>query len=387
MRIAVVGASGAGLPFAALLLQKHPDWEVHLFDANSKIGKKLLATGNGHCNLLNASAKPSDYNSPSFVSSAFERFSYAGLKEVLLSLGIPLLEMGDLAYPKSFASSGYVDCLASFVINKGGILHLNTKILDYWKSENKWFLRGFDSEKGFDLLVFCSGGKSGKNLGSDGNLFDVFHEHGYRIVPFKPALCPIKTIEDTSSLAGLRHSARVSIVADGEIAYSEDGEILFKNDGLSGIAIFNVQRMLAHNGGDLVNVDLFPDQTAEDLSKEISLLAEANSDFVPAFLSPRLFDFCVRLPNTRNRKSALNADSVAYALKHLAFHVSSFYGFPDSQVTIGGISLNDVSSKNYESRIESNVYFLGEVLDVDGPCGGYNLEWCLLSALCLVESL
>ena len=387
MRIAVIGASGAGLPFAALLLQKHPDWDVHLFDANSKVGKKLLATGNGHCNLLNASATPDDYNDPSFVSSAFERFPYAKLKEVLLSLGIPLLEMDNLAYPKSFTSSGYVDSLTSYIENKGGHIHLETKILNYQKKENKWVLQGFESEKTFDKLVFCSGGKSGRNLGSDGNLFAVFAKHGYKLTPFKPALCPIKTVESTSSLNGIRHAARISLFSGDKELYSESGELLFKKDGLSGIAVFNVQRKLAHGGGDALAIDLFPDQSHERLSDELLSLSNANPDFAPAFLPVQLFSYCKAAAKAKDLKSKGDVDAFCRVLKHLVFHVSGFYDYPDSQVTIGGISLDEISCKNYESKFESNVYFLGEVLDVDGPCGGYNLEWCLISALNLVESL
>ncbi len=387
MRIAVIGASGAGLPFAALLLQKHPDWDVHLFDANSKVGKKLLATGNGHCNLLNASATPDDYNNPSFVSTAFERFPYPKLKGILLGLGVPLLEMGDLIYPKSFTSSGYVDVLTSYIKNKGGHTHLETKILDYQKRENKWVLQGFESEKPFDKLVFCSGGKSGRNLGSDGNLFSVFAKHGYELTPFKPALCPVKTVESTSSLNGIRHAARISLLSGDQELYSESGELLFKKDGLSGIAVFNVQRKLAHEGGDAIAIDLFPDQSRGQLSDELFSLADANPDFAPAFIPIPLFDYCKNAAKVKDLKSKGDVDALCRVLKHLVFNVSAFYDYPDSQVTIGGISLNEISDKNYESKRESNVYFLGEVLDVDGPCGGYNLEWCLVSALNLVESL
>lgn len=387
MRIAVIGASGAGLPFAAFLMKKHPDWEVHLFDANSKLGKKLLATGNGHCNLLNVSACPVDYNSPSFVSSFFQRFPYAVLEQSLLGLGVPLMKIGNLVYPKSFTSSGYVDALASYLTKKGVHAHLSNKVFDYKNSENYWVLRTFGGDFAFDKLVFCTGGKSGRNLGSDGNLFDVYRSHGYRVSDPKPGLCPVKTLESTKSLNGLRHMVKASILKDGAEVYCEEGEVLFKQDGLSGIAIFNLQRRLAHHEGDTIALDLFPKQSEESLASEIEALQKDNDDFAPAFLAPGLFSYCLRAAKVVDVCDKRSRDAFSHALKHLVFHVSGFYDFPDSQVTLGGISLEQVSSKNCESRIESNVYFLGEVLDVDGPCGGYNLEWCLLSALALVETL
>ncbi len=387
MRIAVVGASGAGLPFAAMLLQKHPDWEVHLFDANSKVGKKLLATGNGHCNLLNLKATSRDYNASEFVEAVFDREPLSKLKACLFSLGVALMEIGDLAYPKSYTSSGYVDSLSRFIQSKGGFIHFETMILDYFKKENKWVLRSNLRDFEFDALVFSPGGCSGRNLGSDGNLFRVFSKHGYKISSLTPGLCPIKTKENTSSLAGLRHFARVTVMKNGQPYYAEEGEVLFKKDGLSGIVIFNVQRQLAHYGGDCLALDLFPDEDISKLCEEIKGLHDANPSFDLAFLPGSLFKWCLAAAKIKELKNSEDVYAFSIVLKHLIFHVNGFYGFEDSQVTIGGIDLNDISSKNLESKRETNVYFLGEVLDVDGPCGGYNLEWCLASALCLAESL
>ena len=387
MRIAVIGASGAGLPFAAFLLQKHPEWDVHLFDANPKIGRKLLATGNGHCNLLNKEAASGDYNSPDFVEEAFRNHSYETIKRSLLSLGVAVLENGFLAYPKSFTSEGYVDALSSYIKNKGVSLHLETKVLDYHKKENNWVLRTNHGEFAFEKLVFCSGGKSGRNLGSDGNLFEVFAKHGYSIGPLTPGLCPVKTKENVSTLDGIRHPAKVSIVDGDSTVYEEEGEVLFRKDGLSGIVVFNIERKLAHLKKDCLVLDLFPNQSFESLAKEAGALLNANSGFAPAFLPGKLFEYCLASSRAKNLKSNEDVYAFCHTLKTLPFHVSGFYDFASSQVTIGGISLENISCKNFESKLESNVYFLGEVLDIDGPCGGYNLEWCLVGALALSEIL
>ena len=387
MRIAIVGASGAGLPLAAILLQKHPDWDVHLFDANNKIGKKLLATGNGHCNLLNLKASSEDYNAPEFVESCFARQPLDKLKKTLFSLGVPLMEIGDLVYPKSYTSSGYVETLTSYVQSKGVSIHLETKVTEYFKKENKWVLRSNLGDFDCDKVVFCSGGRSGKNLGSDGDLFQIFQKHGYKVTSCAPGLCPVKTRENVTSLAGLRHAAKATLLKGNEELYSEEGEVLFKKDGLSGIVIFNVQRKMVHLGGDSITLDLFPGQSSEELCEEISGLLETNSAFIPSFLPTPLYQCCLNTAKLKNLKNKGDVYAFSSILKHLSFHVNGFYGFEDSQVTVGGIDLDDISNKNFESKLESNVYFLGEVLDVDGPCGGYNLEWCLVSALCLAENL
>ena len=386
MEIAVIGASGAGLPFAAFLLKKHPDWRIHLFDSKEKAGKKVLATGNGHCNLLNAEAKPSSYSDPSFVESFLNRYSYYEIEKALFSLGIPLLRLGSLAYPKSFSASGYVETLLSQLKNNV-IWHLNTKVVDYAKRQNKWFLRSNNGDFSFDKLVFACGGKSGKNLGSDGSLFPVFEKHGYHVGDLKPGLCPIRTKENVASLAGARHEAEVSLLKEGKPVCVESGEVLFKRDGLSGIVIFNVEREAVHRDALDLRLDLFPEESLEALSREIEGLLLACPHFGPAFLPAPLFDFALRAAHLNSLRNAADAPRFAQALKALDFRIDGFYDFEDSQVTIGGVSTSQVSPKNLESKIEDNVYFLGEVLDVDGPCGGYNLGWCLASALSLVESL
>lgn len=390
MKLAVIGASGAGLPFASFLLKKHPDYEVTLFDGNEKIGKKLLATGNGHCNLLNVKVCPDSYNAQDFVSPFLERFHYSDIEAALLSVGVSLMRIGDLAYPQSYAASGYVSALVSFISSHKGIFRLGTRVEEYKKGGNKWLLRTNHGDFAFDKLVFCSGGKSGRNLGSDGSLFPVFATHGYSLTPLKPGLCPIKVKENVASLNGIRHEALVSLLKEGRGIYKERGEVLFKNDGLSGIVIFNVEREAARKKGDAVSLDLFPDKSVEDLGKAVRALFQSNPAFGASFLPLPLFEYCLKgagITDIKDLYSVERSHDFAFILKNLSFHISGLYDFCDSQVTLGGISLSCVSSKNLESKLEENVYFLGEVLDVDGPCGGYNLGWCLASSLALASSL
>jgi predicted Rossmann fold flavoprotein len=387
MKLAVIGASGAGLPFASFLLKKHPDYEVTLFDGNEKIGKKLLATGNGHCNLLNVKASPDSYNDPDFVSPVLKRFHYSDIEEALLSIGVSLMRIGDLAYPQSYTASGYVSALTSFISSHNGIFRLGTRVEEYKKEGNKWLLRTNHGDFAFDKLVFCSGGKSGRNLGSDGSLFPVFATHGYSLTSLKPGLCPMKVKENVSSLNGLRHEALVSLLKEGQEIYRERGEVLFKNDGLSGIVIFNVEREATRKKGDAVSLDLFPERSAKDLEETVITLFKSNPSFGASFLPLPLFEYCLKEACVKDLDSLERSHDFAFALKNLSFSISGLYDFRDSQVTLGGISLSCVSSKNLESKLEENVYFLGEVLDVDGPCGGYNLGWCLASSLALASSL
>ena len=169
--------------------------------------------------------------------------------------------------------------------------------------------------------------------------------------------------------------------------HEEEGEVLFKKDGLSGIVIFNTERMYAHSseGSFEIVLDLFPDYRSEELSGLLLALQKANPAFAASFLSLPLFDYCLK----RSGLSKLEeGDFARFAktLKSLLFHPKAVYPFEDSQVTIGGIEISNLLP-TLESKKEKGVFFLGEVLNVDGPCGGFNLEWCLISAIALASEL
>lgn len=378
MRIAVVGASGAGLPAALLLQRKYPTAEVVVIDAAQKVGKKLLATGNGHCNCLNESASPEDYNDPDFVRPFFEKHPISSLEETLFSFGVPLKKIGPLCYPLSFSSAGYVNTLFALAKSEGVRFLLESKVLDYqcFGRVDLWTDKGRES---FDHVYFATGGKSGKNLGSDGSLFPVFERHGYEIESMLPGLCPMKTKENVASLSGLRHEAYARLYSNGKLIHAERGEVLFKKDGLSGIVSMNLERFAARlirENEVTVSLDLFPDVSLDDLAKELAELKKNNPAYQDAFLERPLFEYL--------SKDGDEPASLAKKAKDLRFSISGIYGFEDSQVTLGGISTSEVDS-SLCSKKERGVSFLGEMLDVDGPCGGYNLTWCLLSALIASE--
>lgn len=392
MDIAIIGSSGAGLPCSIFLKRKHPEWNVSVFDHNLKIGKKLLATGNGHCNLLNASAKPEDYNCPEFLVPYFSKFPYATLKDALNSMGIATMEMGDLVYPLSFSSNGYVDALASLSQELGNSFRLGTRVLDYKKHGNGYLLSTNCGDFVFDKIIFATGGKSGKNLGSDGSLFPAFERHRYSVCPLKPGLCPIVVKEDVSTLAGIRHRVcAYSYSGSGEgraLVHKEEGEVLFKKDGLSGIVVFNTERLYAHSSGkdfDIV-LDLFPDFGLEELRNLLLSLAKANRAYASSFLPKPLFDYCLKRSGLSSLEAEAEFTCFSKTLKSLLFHPKALYPFEDSQVSVGGIEISNLLP-TLESKKEKGIYFLGEVLNVDGPCGGFNLEWCLISALALVSEL
>ena len=391
MKIAVIGASGAGLYLSLFLKKYHPDYEVVVFDKNKKLGRKLLATGNGHCNLLNMKTGPEHFNHPSYLESYLKGYPFGELQHELATLGIVLTNEGDYLYPLSFSAAAHVNYLAETANNMSVQFRLETKVLDYVAKEEGVTLKTDQGNLSFDHVVFATGGKSQENLGSDGSLFDVFAKHGYEILPLKPGLCPIKTKENTKSLAGERHKAKVYVLLDDFIAREEEGEVLFKKDGLSGIVIFNCSSYISHLGnaeGVKIIVDLFPSVNTTTLTTDLFDAMKLHpSYFLDAYLSPALRDYVLKEaelgPATKPDK--VYCYKLAKAMKGLTFHFSGTYDFPDSQVTIGGISIRNIDW-NLRSTLEKHVSFAGEVLDVDGLCGGHNLTWCLVSSLVVSKS-
>ncbi len=387
MEVGIVGCSGSGLPLSVFLKCKHSDWNITLIDHNTKVGKKLSATGNGHCNLLNAAAKPSDYNNPDFLTPFFQAYSLDHLLKRLSDIGVSTIRNGDLIYPKSFSAPGYVNSLEGLSRRLGNSFCLNTSVTDYKKSRNKWILTTNCGEKEFDKVIFCCGGSSGLNLGSDGSLLPIFKKHGYKIVPSVPGLGPVRTKESTVSLNGLRHRAEVSLVANGKTRKKETGEVFFRKNGLSGIVVFNLERVLAPNFGKgdyRLLLDLFPEESLQGLADELLALHRANPDFSSSFLPLPLFNYILTRSGAGKLATLSSCLAFSKAAKSLSFEVTGLPSFEESQVTCGGIDISCVNDR-LESIAEPGVHFLGEILDVDGPCGGYNLQWCLISALALTD--
>ena len=379
MQIAVIGASSAGLYAAILLKRKHPDWKVDVFDRVDKIGKKLLATGNGHCNLLNLKMVGSYYNDPAFVNSLLSVHPLSELLGTLDQLGIATLTKGDLVYPLSYSSSAHVKYLSNLAAHFGVNFHLGEEIKDYEaKGEITLFTSG--GPKKFDKVIFATGGASQPNLGSNGGLFPVFAKHGYALKSLVPSLCPIKTKEKTKAISGCRHEAKITLIQNKRTAYEEVGEVLFKDDGISGIAVFNASAYLARNGchNAEVVVDLFPNQSKQEID---ALLNKANIDEpYLAFVEEKLGKYLLFAAKMQQMQSF---SDIAKALR---FHVDSLYPFAFSQVSHGGLEVNQIGL-DFASKKENGIYFIGEMLNIDGLCGGFNLGFALASALGLVATL
>ena len=375
-RIGIIGASASGIYTALLAKYRNPSLQITLFDRTDKIGKKVLATGNGHCNLLHDPFLIEAYNHPDFVSSLLHSAHDFGLKDALNQLHIETMTKGELVYPLSYSAPSYVRYLSTLLEKAGVEIHLGEKVSEVHGAE----IRTDKGKYVFDQVVFAFGGCSQPNLGSDGSLFPVLKALGYHIVPLRPGLCPLRCADVPKSLSGVRHAAKISLVGEKTL-YEENGEVLFKKDGVSGICIMNAS--LFFKPGTSLVVDFFPDRNEEDLSAILERSLQHNGDdFLLPILEKPLMEFFLKKGENAAKTHSISEKARHYShlLKHTVFHPTGLYPFEESQVSCGGVSLDDVD-EHLRSKVDPRHYFVGECLDIHGLCGGHNLGFALLSAL------
>ncbi len=388
MRVGIIGAGASGLYSAMLLKRKYPDWPVTIFDKEKKAGRKLLATGNGHCNLLSANLSSASFNHKEIIENCFRDYPLPRLLDLLHSFGIVTMEVGEGIYPLTYSASSYCELLLDILRNEGVAFRLGEIVQDYRIEETGITLKTNQANFAVDYLLICVGGKSSPSLGSDGSFFSTLKNHGYHILPLRPGLAPmvVKEKKYLKPLAGLRHDCSISLYKNERWIASQNGELLFKNDGLSGICVFNLESVILRDFSKAdykLVIDLFPNRNLVlPLRKSFDLF---DNDFLTPFLQKPLQKEALRQYGKEKIKR-VDIAPFEKVLHQFVYHFEAPYPFANSQVSIGGVSFDDLTS-SLMSKTEKNVFLLGEALDMDGVCGGNNLAWALLSALKVSDSL
>jgi hypothetical protein len=284
-------------------------------------------------------------------------------------------------YPYNEQAQTVVDCL-NLELYDLGIKVIKEKVVGIGIN----YLTTFFNSYYFDKIIIATGGKSQEYLGSDGSMYRAIEGLGHTITKLSPALCPIKTKEDFSDIQGLR--CKVSAKAyNGEDFYEDKGELLFKEDGISGIIVFQISSIFARSGFGSITVDFFPDMSEEELENVIkSLKQDRYVDLaLMGIMNRKLISHI--LGDTRGMYlKDFDSKELVYKLKNYKIDCVKNYEFVQSQITVGGVSLSEIKP-TLESKLVDNIYFIGEVLDVDGLSGGYNIHFAIASALWLAKNL
>lgn len=383
--IAIVGGGAAGLMAAARCVGSGLD--VVLIEKNKECGKKLLITGKGRCNITNSSPwkdfQTHIHPDKGFLKNAFHHFSNKDVVALLESAGLPCKEeRGNRIFPVSDRSHDVRDTLVKY-IKKGGInVVTGCQVLDINKGDNLFTL-SLSTYEGDNLdiqasrVILATGGLSYPTTGSTGDGYDVASKFGHTIVGTFPSLTALKPLNMDSRMEGiLLKNVRMDLWVNGSKVQSEFGETLFTSGGIEGALGFRVSRkgvkgLINGQKVELV-LDLKPAVEMDELNKRVKeLSAECGgklkkivSRLVPAQMVDPFID---SLPG-------LNPENMASRLKEWRFKIVGYVGYERCVVTAGGVSLDEISRKTMESKVIDGLYMAGEVMDLDGDTGGYNLQ-------------
>lgn len=396
MRIAVVGGGPAGMMAAIAAGEQGAD--VTLFDGNEKLGKKLYITGKGRCNVTN-DADSSEFfknipRNPRFLYSCYAAFDNLALMKRIEDAGVPLkVERGGRVFPQSDKASDITKALERMMSKSGVRVCLRSKVKEIIPSDGGFDLCLPGQTRHFDRVILACGGASYPSTGSDGSGYALAKGLGHTVTEILPSLIPIVTKEDwCRSLQGLSlKNVKLSAKAGKKLLFDELGEMLFTHFGISGPLVLSLSSVIA--GKDLdgidIRIDLKPGLTREQLERRLlrdfeerarGQISTVLDGLLPRSLTPVIAETAgVAAETAVSQVSRAQREALMDALKGLPVHAAGFRPIAEAIVTRGGVSVKEVDPKTMESKIVPGVYLCGEMLDVDGFTGGFNIQIAMSS--------
>ncbi len=395
--IAVIGGGAAGLFCSVLIKSRKPELSVAVIEAQDRVGKKLLTTGNGRCNLTNL------YNTPDMYHGTFKKGA-----EYLLELCPPTTvvglfeELGLLTYaeddgrvyPVSKQANSVLDILRITMDKLGVHVILSNKVIDIKKNKDSFRLECIGTSIHAERVVVSSGSKSTPSTGADDSLLYKLKTFGHSVVSPVPALCPVLVDSPyLKSLKGIRASGCVRIIKDNKVLREEYGEIQFTENALSGICVFNLARIANTEKDTVISLSLLPEKSYGEILELLKRKRQNHNSAAKA--EELLIGFFNRMLGIALLKSSgispgkemkdisdNEIKKLASVINDWQFKVIPANDFSRSQVTAGGINGKEIEPKTMRSIKTDNLYLIGEAVDCDGDCGGMNLQFAFASAYC-----
>ncbi len=397
--IAVVGGGASGLAAAAAAGRElSGKGSIALFDAQPRCGKKLLATGNGRCNLTNRNAIQPRYHTDdrSALSRVFSGVNVDDTLSFFETLGLICREEDEgRIYPSCGQASAVLDLLRLEIARLNVAEVCGCRVEKIRRADSGFIMTSPLGEIMAKSVIVACGGKAAPNLGGVDWGYDLLHSLGHSVTPLNPSLCPIPVESPhLSSLKGIRAHARASICDGRGRIYSDSGEVQFGDKALSGIVIFQLSSASAGipSAGMWVELDMLPERPRNELidmltRRRVLLPHLTLENFLTGVFNKRV-GMCVlkeagMTPLSRSVSELNDGDilKIASVIKGWRFPVTGKAKWISAQVTSGGVSLNQFDGLTMQSRLCRGLYAAGEVLNVDGFCGGYNLQWAWSSGI------
>lgn len=383
--ILIIGAGASGLAAAIGAKRADRTLRVVAVEALPKIGKKILATGNGRCNLTNCNASYEKYSNSDFAAGALAEFPPERVLHFFRSIGImAVVDSEGRAYPVSNTATSVLDALR-YEAQRLGVEFVCESHIDGIEKKNGIFTIGDFRAK---RVIVCTGGCASPSQGSDGSGYGLLKSLGHRITDVYPGLVQLTVKENTKPLKGVRAKSIVTLYDNkGKTVNRAEGEVLFTDYGLSGIAVMDVSRSVK-KGSYICSVNVIPKFSESEVKKFLRSLHKdmpienALSGLMPKSLGRYILK---RVGvNSLLPLGKLNDNEFARIIssaKKLEFTVTGTMGFKNAQISVGGADVGEFNPKTMESKLVKGLYCAGEVLDVDGFCGGFNLQWAWASGL------
>lgn len=388
--IIVVGAGASGMMAAITAARENK--KVLVLEHLDKIGKKLLSTGNGKCNYTNRKQGSFYYrgNNPAFVVPVFEQFSFDDTIRFFKELGIYPKEKNGYFYPYSEQAVAMVEVL-QHEMKRVNICVMTETNLKSIKKKNGYVVRTTNGDFCSRKLIFATGLLAGRKTGCDGSAFQYIEELGHHFIDIVPALVQMKSKESfLKELAGIRAEICLKMYVNDSCVFEDKGELLHIDGGLSGIVSFQASRYASYgcleNKSVHIEIDYFP------IGTEIQLYEELKNRFRTYGSMKRcmealvgLFPFKLGIAFLNKAEIPLKSQAckvsdeqlskLTEVIKHCRLEIDGTKDYADAQVCAGGVDTKEVDAQTLESKFQQGLYFCGELLDIDGMCGGYNLQW------------
>lgn len=384
---AIIGGGASGI--AAAISAGRRGKSVVICERMNVLGKKILASGNGRCNLLNEKLDESFYNTSSrpLVKSILDRFGKSAIKDFFIQLGLEIYSESDgRIFPVTNQSSSVLKLLELELKSLSILTELNFDVSNISHGPDGFIVTSKANKQiRCDSLILTGGGKSYSALGSDGSAFKLAHELGHKIVEPVPSAVALEVKDRLCHLLqGQKIPARCESVIGGKKGAAASGDLLFTKYGLSGTAILDISEGVSiainrHKNKDVyVCADMVPFMSIEKLKENISARIKKKNcaeDLLTGILPNKFGNAC------KDMFKSMDAGKIAAGLKETRFKVLGTRGWNEAEFTAGGVDTKEVKPSTLESKIVKGLYFAGEVLDVNGCRGGYNLAWATSSGL------
>lgn len=393
----IIGGGAAGL--LAAITAAENGASVTILEHMPRVGKKILSTGNGKCNMTNLHMTADCYRSgiDGVPMQVIQKFPVEETLRFFRRLGVMTIDRNGYVYPASGQAQTVLDALRDKTESLGIRTCCDSKVISINKNKNERFTVKTENQSyQADFVILSAGSMAAKTTGSDGSGYELAKSMGHKIKKPLPALVQLKCNGDFfKGIAGVRTDVKVSLYTMGKngergtCLAADFGELQLTDYGISGIPVFQISRYAAealdHKKRVLAVVDFMPDLTEDDLFEVLKeqrayLIDRKAADFINGLFNKKLAALFLKAAWIKGDQSISELSNKKLAelcslIKECSFEVTGTNSYDKAQICMGGVDLREVNTETMESKLISGLYFAGEILDVDGICGGYNLQW------------